>query len=138
MAENNAYTEAGIVNISDDVIQTITAMAVSEVKGAFLPVGIADGLVEKVEKLVNARKNYSKNIKVDLNEKNVSVEVHVLVDYDVKIQPLAVELQEVIKHNIETMTDLNVVAVNVYVDGIHFEKEIKKEVKKEEEPKAKK
>ncbi len=127
MAENKAYTEVGIVNISDDVVQTIAAMAVNEVKGVTLPIGIADGLVEKVEKLVNARKNYSKNIKVEAEEKNVNVDVHVLVDYGVKIQPIASELQEVVKHNIETMTDLNVVAVNVYVDGIHFEKEPKKE-----------
>lgn len=133
MVENNGHTEIGIVNISDDVVQTIAAMAVNEVNGVILPVGIADGLVEKVEKLVNARKNYSKNIKVDAEEKNISVDVHVLVDYGVKIQPLAAELQEVVKHNIETMTDLNVTAVNVYVDGINFVKE----TKKESEPKAK-
>ncbi len=127
MVENNAYTEIGIVNISDDVVQTISAMAVNEVEGVYLPVGIADGLVEKVEKLVNARKSYAKNIKVDAEEKDVSVDVHVLVDYGVKIQPLAAELQEVVKHNLETMTDLNITAVNIYVDGIHFAKEPKKE-----------
>lgn len=127
MVENNAYTEIGIVNISDDVVQTIAAMAINEVEGVHLPVGIADGLVEKVEKLVNARKSYAKNIKVDAEEKNVSVDVHVLVDYGVKIQPLAAELQEVVKHNLETMTDLNIKAVNIYVDGIHFVKESKKE-----------
>ena len=74
MDENKVYTEAGVVNISDDVVQTIAAMAVNEVNGATLPTGIADGLVEKVEKLVNARKNYSKNIKVEMDEKNISVE----------------------------------------------------------------
>ena len=47
MDENKVYTEAGIVNISDDVVQTIAAMAINEVNGVTLPTGIADGLVEK-------------------------------------------------------------------------------------------
>ncbi|MBR7163995.1 MAG: Asp23/Gls24 family envelope stress response protein [Clostridia bacterium] len=133
MDENTVYTEGGVVKISEDVVQSITAMAVNEVNGVILTAGLADGIVEKVEKLVSVKKNYSKNVRVDINEKNVSIDIHVLVDYGIKIQPLAAELQEVIKHNIETMTDLNIVAVNVYVDGVHFVKE----PKKAEEPKEK-
>lgn len=123
MDENTIYTENGIVNISDDVVQTITAMAVNELDGVSLPAGLAEGLVEK---LVSVKKNYSKSIRIETEDKDTTVEVHILVDYGNKIQPLAAELQKVIKHNIETMTDLNVKAVNVLVDGIRFVKEPKK------------
>ena len=121
MDENTIYTETGAVNISDDVIQTIAAMAVNDVAGATLPVSVADGFVEKLVK-----KNFSKGIKIEKNEKEVSIELHVLVDYGVKIQSIAAELQDAVKKNIETMTDLTVTTVDVHVEGIHFVKEPKK------------
>ncbi len=121
MDENTMYTENNNVKISEEVVQSIAAVAVSEVKGVSLPSSFADGIVEKFVK-----KNYNKNIRVEIQEKEVTVEVHILVDYGMKIQPVAEELQELVKKNIETMTDLVVTQVNVCVDGIHFVKETKK------------
>ncbi len=121
MNENTICTESGAVKISDDVVQSIAAMAVKDVPGVILPATAADGFVEKLVK-----KNFSKNIRVETNEKEVKLELHVLVDYGVKIQTVSTELQEAVKASIETMTDLTVTAVDVYVDGIHFAKEPKK------------
>lgn len=121
MDENTIYTESGSVKISDDVVQAIAAMAVNDVTGATLPTGMADGFVEKLVK-----KNFSKGIRVETNEKDVRIELHILVDYGVKIQSVSADLQEAVKRNIETMTDLTVIGVDVYVDGIHFVKEPKK------------
>ena len=70
---------------------------------------------------------------IEMTEKEVSLDVHILVDYGVKIQTVAAELQEVVKRNIETMTDLTVTAVNMYVDGINYVKEPKKEAPAEAE-----
>ncbi|MBE7022815.1 MAG: Asp23/Gls24 family envelope stress response protein [Ruminococcaceae bacterium] len=121
MSENTTYTETGAVKISDEVVQTIAGMAAREVKGVALATSIADGLVEKIVK-----KGFSKGVKIDMAEKEVSLDVHILVDYGVKIQAVSAELQDIIKRNIETMTDLIVNTINVYVDGINFSKEPKK------------
>lgn len=126
MEENTLYVEDGAIKISEEVVQTIAAMAVKEVKGITLATSFADGFVEKFVK-----KNFNKSVRTTLDEKAVTVELHIGVDYGVKIQTVAAELQEVIKRNIETMTDLSVTQVDIYVDGINFAKEAK-------EPKEKK
>ena len=121
MEENTVYTESGAVKISDEVVQTIAAMAVAEVKGVSLPASLTDGIVEKFVK-----KSYNKTIKIEMTEKEVSLELYVMVDYGIKIQNVAQELQEAIKRNIENMTDLTVSGVDVYVEGINAAKEVKK------------
>ena len=129
MDEKTIYAENGAIKISEDVVQTIAAMAINEVEGINLPSTFAEGFVEKLVK-----KNFSKGIKIEMNEKEVSLEVHVNVDYGVKIQPLAAELQDAVKRNIETMTDLTVTMVDIYIEGINFTKEPKKsEVSEEDE-----
>ncbi len=122
MEENTIYTESGSVKISDDVVQTIAAMAIKEVEGINLASTLAEGFVEKLVK-----KNFSKGIRVEMDEeKCVHLDLHVIVDYGVKIQPLAAKLQECVKRNIETMTDLTVTTVDVTIDGINIAKENKK------------
>ena len=127
MEENTVYVEDGAIKISEEVVQTIAAMAVKDVNGVTIAASFADGFVEKFVK-----KNFNKSVKISLEEKSVTVELHVGVDYGVKIQTAAAELQDAIKRNIETMTDLSVTRVDIYVDGINFTKEPKepKEVKK--------
>ena len=127
MEENTLYVEDGAIKISEEVVQTIAAMAVKDVKGVTVAASFADGFVEKFVK-----KNFNKSVKITLEEKSVTVELHIGIDYGVKIQTVAAELQDVIKRNIETMTDLSVTRVDIYVDGINFNKEPKepKEVKK--------
>lgn len=120
MSENTTYLESGAVNISEEVVQAIAGMAVRDVKGVALATTLADGLVEKLVK-----KSF-KSVKIEMTEKEVALEVHILVDYGVKITPVSAELQELVKRNIETMTDLTVTAVNIFVDGINFVKEPKK------------
>ena len=127
MEENTLYVEDGAIKISEEVVQTIAAMAVKDVKGVTIAASFADGFVEKFVK-----KNFNKSVKITLEEKAVTVELHIGIDYGVKIQTVAAELQDVIKRNIETMTDLSVTRVDIYVDGINCIKEPKepKEVKK--------
>ncbi len=133
MEENTLYVEDGAIKISEEVVQTIAAMAVKDVKGVTVAASFADGFVEKFVK-----KNFNKSVKITLEEKAVTVELHIGIDYGVKIQTVAAELQDVIKRNIETMTDLSVTRVDIYVDGINFNKEPKepKEVKKAAEAPA--
>ena len=133
MEENTLSVEDGAIKISEEVVQTIAAMAVKDVKGVTVAASFADGFVEKFVK-----KNFNKSVKITLEEKAVTVELHIGIDYGVKIQTVAAELQDVIKRNIETMTDLSVTRVDIYVDGINFNKEPKepKEVKKAAEAPA--
>ena len=115
---NDEMLEFGEVKISEEVISVVAGLAVTEVEGVSVANSIADGIVEKFVK-----KNYGKGIRVELAEKEVSVDVHVVVDYGIKIPDAAWQLQEIIKKNIENMTDLTVAKVNIFVESISIERE---------------
>ncbi|MBQ4516291.1 MAG: Asp23/Gls24 family envelope stress response protein [Clostridia bacterium] len=116
--------ELGEVKISEDVISVVAGLAVSEIDGVEVANSITDGLVEKFVK-----KNYAKGIRVEMNENEVSVDVHVVVEYGIKIPDVAWELQETVKKNIETMTNLSVLGVNIFVEGISIERDPKPDLK---------
>ena len=116
--------ELGEVVIAEDVVLVVAGLAVGEVEGVSVVNSLADGIVEKFVK-----KNYGKGIRVEMNGKDVSIDVHVIVEYGVKIPDAAWELQEVVKKNIETMTNLMVTKVNIFVEGISIEREPRPDVR---------
>ena len=112
--------EIGEIRISEEVIQVVAGIAVGEISGVSVTNSIAEGIVEKFVK-----KNYGKGIKVNLDGEVAEIDVHVTVDYGIKIPDTAFTLQENVKKAIETFTDITVSKVNVFVDGITIEDESK-------------
>ncbi len=113
----------GIIKISEDVITTIAGLAATEVSGIAGMSGSITG--ELVEKL--GRKNISKGIKADVNGNQVTIDINTIVEYGVNIHEVAVALQNNIKNVIENMTGLDVVGVNVNIQGLSFAPEYKEE-----------
>jgi len=113
--------EYGKVLFSDDVVATIAGLAATDVKGvAAMSGGIANGIAEKL-----GRKSLAKGVKVQVGEKEAAVDLYIIVDYGVKVPEVAWNIQESVKKAIETMTGLSVIEVNIHVQGVSFEKEIK-------------
>jgi uncharacterized alkaline shock family protein YloU len=116
---NNETFEYGQVKISDDVVIIIAGIATSGVKGVSTArTGVADGISNLFSK-----NNYSKGIKVEINENTVVLDIFINVEYGYKISEVAKEVQAAVKKEIETMTDLQVASVNVHVQNIIQEKE---------------
>lgn len=67
------------------------------------------------------------------DNREVNIDLHIIVEYGVRIPDVAWRLQEAIKQSVETMTGLNVNEINIHVQGVSFEKESKKEEKASEE-----
>ena len=110
-------TENGI-EISNDVIAVIAGVAVSEVQGvASMAGGFAGGITE----VLSGKKNLSKGIKVDADEKEVRIDVNIIVEYGSRIPDVAFDIQNRVKTAVEGMTGLKVVAVNVHVQGVNTE-----------------
>jgi uncharacterized alkaline shock family protein YloU len=84
-------------------------------------------------------KNLSKGIKVEVGEKEAAIDVFIIVEYGSKITEIASLVQQNIKDTVETMTGLNVIEVNVNVQGVNIPKEPKEpnEPKPEIEPRVK-
>lgn len=112
---NTNIDEDGNVCISNDVVATIASITAQEIDGVFGMAGTITG--DFVELL--GRKNPSKGVKVAVSNREVTIDMFVIVDYGVKIPDVAWEIQEKTKNEVEAMTGLDVIAVNVNIEGIN-------------------
>lgn len=116
------------LNISEDVIGIIAGLAASEVEGI---AGMTLGFVDGINQFLGGNKKYSKGVKIELEGRKVTIDLFVNVKYGVRIPDIAYAAQNSVKSAVETMTGLEVAAVNINVQGITFDKK-EKEDKKEE------
>ncbi|WP_429080705.1 Asp23/Gls24 family envelope stress response protein [Brassicibacter mesophilus] len=113
----------GQIKIADEVVGIIAGLAATEVKGvAGMSGGIAGGIAE-----ILGRKNLNKGVKVEVGEREAAIDLYIIVEYGAKIPEVAWEIQESVKNAVETMTGLNVVEVNINIQGVNIEKEQKEE-----------
>jgi uncharacterized alkaline shock family protein YloU len=119
----NKSEEYGKVTFADEVVAIIAGLAATEVKGvAAMSGSVAGGIAEML-----GRKNLTKGVKVEVGEKEAAIDLYIIVDYGVRIPEVAWNIQENVKKAVETMTGLSVVEVNVHVQGVNFDREIKEE-----------
>ncbi|ARK31396.1 Asp23/Gls24 family envelope stress response protein [Halalkalibacter krulwichiae] len=110
-------SELGKVEISPEVIEVIAGIAASEVEGvATMRGNFATGVAEKL-----GRKNHGKGVKVELAEDGITVDVSVVITYGVAVPEVAGLIQSNIKQALQTMTAIELQAINVHVVGVQFE-----------------
>ena len=129
----NQEEESNEIKIADDVVAVIAGVAVSEVPGV---AEMAGGFAGGISEVLSGKKNLAKGIKVDIGEKDTKIDVNIIVEYGVRIPDVAFEIQNRVKKAVETMTGLNVLEVNVHVQGVatvQTENKEEKEVKEEKE-----
>ena len=117
--EVEATDEKGI-KIADDVIAIIAGKAASEVAGVY---SMSGGFAGGISEVLSGKKNLSKGIKVDTDEKEVKIDVNIIVEYGSRIPDVAFEIQNRVKKSVENMTGLKVAEVNVHVQGVKTERE---------------
>lgn len=112
-------SEMGNINISEDVIVTISNIAADEIKGvAGVYSGIADALLE-----IFRGKKFNKGVSVVLDEEKIAVTIIIDVEYGQIIPEIAKKVQENVKNAIESMTERQVLEVNVHVHGVVIKSE---------------
>ncbi len=117
----------GSVRIGDEVVSMMAGIAALEIPGI---AGMSGGLVGGIAELLG-RKNLSKGVKVEVGEKEARVDLYIIVKYGERIPDVAIAVQENVKKQIESMTGLSVIEVNVHVQGVDFgEEENKEETRK--------
>ena len=121
--ENSSNVEIDTnLNISEDVIGIIAGLAASEVEGI---AGMTLGFVDGINQMLGNNKKYTKGVKIELEGNDVTIDLYVIVKYGVKIPDVAFSIQNSVKNSVESMTGLNVKAVNINVQGVTFDKEKK-------------
>ncbi len=117
--EKGEQNEVGTIRIADEVVGIIAGMAATEIPGV---AGMSGGLVGGIAEMLG-KKNLAKGVKVEVGEKEAAVDLYVIMEYGVRLPDIAIQVQENVKHAIESMTGLEVVEVNVHVQGVGFNAE---------------
>ena len=125
---NTNIDNEGNVCISNEVVATIASITAKSVEGV---AGMFGSLTGGFAELLG-RKNPSKGVKVNITDKEVKIDMSVIVEYGVKIPEVAWEIQDKTKNEVEAMTGLNVVAVNVNIEGINITPKVEDTPKDEE------
>ncbi len=117
------------IQIADEVVSIIAGKAVSEVNGVY---GMAGGFAGGISEVLSGKKNFSKGIKVDIENGQAKIDVNIIVEYGVRIPDVAFEIQNRVKKAVETMTGLKILTVNVHVQGVNTaEEKVETEVKED-------
>ena len=122
--ENNLEIDGAIdneaeingINISEEVVATIASIAASEVNGvANMNGGFVGGLSEMFGKK-------TKGVKVQVGDKETIIDINLTVEYGARIPDIAWEVQNKVKTQVESMTGLKGVIVNIHVQGVSVSK----------------
>ena len=119
MAENKQYVSQeqnnGSVQISEDVIASIVSHAAKEVEGV---IGISAKTGSEFVELLG-KKNWGKGLKVTVSETNsVVIECDIVVAFGQNVVDIAKAAQTAIINALESMSAIQIEAVNVNICGI--------------------
>lgn len=124
----------GTVSFATDVIATIVGLATTEVEGVnSMYGGSTSSLADIFTRRGNNTKGLTKGVRVDMADNALSVAVSIIVDYGFPVPEIARSIQENVKKAVETMSGLSVTSVNVHVQGVNFEREMKAAAEIEEQ-----
>ena len=121
MSENKEYVtrceEQGNVYISEEVLAGISAAAALEIEGVS---GLTANLGSDIAELLG-KKSLAKGVSVKTEDDKVVVTLSILMAYGHTSPEVGKAVQEAVKNAVESMTGLEVSAVNVNVAGISLQ-----------------
>lgn len=115
----------GSVTFATDVVATIAGLAATEVEGVTNMVGGGGGMLDILGRRGQSTRNLTKGVKVEVQDGQVSVQVSIIIDYGIPVPEVAANIQENVKKAVETMSGLTVANVDVHVQGVSFEREMR-------------
>ncbi len=120
MSENRDYIsradELGNIHIAEEVLAAVAAAAAAEVPGVS---GLSANVGSDIAELLG-KKHQGKGVRIQVEEEKVTVEVAILMAYGHTIPEVGKAVQENIKTTMESITGLDIAAVNVAVAGVVF------------------
>lgn len=121
--ERLEHNDVGSIRIADEVVGIIAGLAATEVDGV---AGMSAGLVGGIAEMLG-KKSLAKGVKVEVGEREAAVDLYIIVEFGVRIPDVALKVQENVKKAIESMTGLEVVEVNIHIQGVGFSSDTKDE-----------
>ena len=115
-------TEAGSTRIGDGVVAKIAGLAARDIPGVF---SMGSGMARRVGQLKSlipgSTETASQGVAVEVGEREAAIDLNLVTWYGQSI----VEISDAVRRNVvgqvEGMTGLHVVEVNIQVDDVHVE-----------------
>ncbi|MBO5926760.1 MAG: Asp23/Gls24 family envelope stress response protein [Clostridia bacterium] len=104
--KRNNSEKKGKVTYNTGIVKGIVALAISEVSGVAIKKG---------------KKGQLNFLKVNFNEDVLNIEINIDVIYGYNVPDVAFNVQQSVKHNIESMSKYKVDSVDVFVSGVVFD-----------------
>ncbi len=118
MAETKQYIvqnqDNGNVMISEDVLGTIVAQAISEVDGV---IGLSAKPGADIAEIIG-KKNWGKGMKIVIEENTLSVDCNIIIAYGQNVVTVAAAAQEAVRNALVSMANVQIAAINMNVCGI--------------------
>jgi uncharacterized alkaline shock family protein YloU len=108
--------DLGRIEVSRRVVATIAGHAAAECYGVagMAARGLRDGLAERLH-----RDNIHRGVEVEVRENGVVISLYVIVEYGCRVSEVANNLANAVRYAVERTVGLNVLEVNINVQGIH-------------------
>lgn len=104
-----------VLTVSDDVLSVCAINATLKTEGV---AEMAGGITNIISKSIRGKELVAKGAKVTRNNDNIEIDLHVIVSYGCKIPQVAWDIQENVKKEIRSMTNMRLNAVNIHVEGV--------------------
>lgn len=108
-------SENGKIRVSNEVIMLIAKKTIEEVDGVL---SFSGGLPTNILEFFNKNSINTKGVKVKNKDTQVVINLSLVVKYGVIIPDVVKTVQERVKKAIESMTDIEVGKINVFVQDI--------------------
>ncbi len=112
-------TEGGKIKISNEVVSIMAGVTATEVEGV---AGMSSGIASGIAKMLG-RKDLSRGVEVEVEDRKVKVDLYTIMERGARLHEVARKVQEQVAETIEENTGLEVIEVNVNVQGVNFETE---------------
>jgi uncharacterized alkaline shock family protein YloU len=125
MSDNKGYIintlEKGSINISEDVLTVIAAVAAADVEGVH---GHSVVHAKDAGKMVG-RKGHPKGVKLAVDGDNITIDIDIIVEFGYSVSDVGAQVQKSVISAIEDAAGISVAAVNVNISGIALKKKEK-------------
>lgn len=109
-------SELGVVKIHENVISSLVRKAALSVDGVSRLSG--SSFVDNIAEIVGSRKIHDRSISISIDVDKIDVEIKINIKFGFKVPDLAAAVQSAVIRQVEDVTGMTVVGVNVIIQEI--------------------